>query len=349
MESSSCITPYLRCSISGPKSLDSRDATVQVENGAKTQPPSFQLLPGGIRNAEEVTAMRLEISWNQQKRPVELADGAHTAGGNPDDGVFLEGLPHGLLKLQVEGERLTVISQRSVRIGEARFPPRVPRLLLEGEELHLPNGVVLHRVVDEKRRDSRKLVATAFVAQGLLSGHLSPGDTRAATLTCVTGLDQGRVFPIPFDDNEIGRADDATIRIRDRAVSRRHARLVRDGRDFVLCLVSSSMNGILVNGRLVRKKSVVLKTGDVIEMGRTLLRFHGPERAPEEITIVQPALPVADSSGADMAAAVSEHHATEELPPLKAAHTSSIGLEVLLLTASVLICVGVGTAVWAFL
>ena len=48
-------------------------------------------------------------------------------------------------------------------------------------------------------------MATAFVAQELLSGDLHAEDTRAATFTCVTGLDAGRVFPIPFDDNIIGR------------------------------------------------------------------------------------------------------------------------------------------------
>ena len=133
-------------------------------------------------------------------------------------------------------------------------------------------------------------MGTAFVAQELLSGELSAEDTRAATFTCVTGLDQGRVFPIPFDNNVIGRADEAAIRIRDRAVSRAHARLMRIGREYVLQLVTSSMNGVYVNGLLL-KKNTTLKTGDVVEVGQTILRFDSSERAPEERTavVVEPA------------------------------------------------------------
>ena len=116
-------------------------------------------------------------------------------------------------------------------------------------------------------------------------------DTRAATFTCVTGLDHGRVFPIAFDDNVIGRADDAAIRIRDRAVSRHHVRVVHEERKYVLKLVVSSMNGVYVNGLLL-KKDTVLKTGDVVEVGQTILRFDASERAPEERTVVVGPVPV---------------------------------------------------------
>jgi hypothetical protein len=231
--------------------------------------------------------MRIDLIWNGETTPVDLADGLVVVGGSPADGICIEGLPHHLLTLRLEGRHLSVTAQRSVRVGDALFPARVARLLVEGEDLALPNDVVIRRVMDPKKRDSRKLVGTAFVAQELLSGELSPQDTRAATFTCVTGLDRGRVFPIPFEDNFIGRADDAAIRIRDRAVSRRHARLVREGRDYVLQLVSSSMNGIYVNGLLLKKDSP-LKTGDVVEVGQTILRFDAAERAPEERTVQAP-------------------------------------------------------------
>jgi hypothetical protein len=229
--------------------------------------------------------MRIDILWNDLTTTVDLADGLATVGGGADDGICLEGLPAGLLTLRMEANQLSVTAKRSVRVGEAVFPARVARLLVEGEDLQLPNDIVIRRVVDQKKRDSRKFVATAFVAQELLSGDLNTEDTRAATLTCVTGLDRGRVFPIPFEDNVIGRADDAAIRIRDRAVSRHHVRLVREGRDYVLKLVVSSMNGVYVNGLLL-KRDTVLNTGDVVEVGQTILRFDNSERAPEERTMV---------------------------------------------------------------
>lgn len=231
--------------------------------------------------------MRIDIIWNGETTQVDLLDGLVTVGGGEGDGICIEGLPHALLTLELEGDQLSVTAQRSVRIGQALFPARVPRLLIEGEDLKLPNDVVLRRALDEKKRESRRLVGTAFVAQELLSGELAPQDTRAATFTCVTGLDQGRTFPIPFEENFIGRADDAAIRIRDRAVSRKHARLVRQRKEFVLQPISSSMNGVYVNGRLL-KADAVLKTGDVVEVGQTVLRFDMSERAPEERTYVEP-------------------------------------------------------------
>jgi hypothetical protein len=232
--------------------------------------------------------MRIDIIWNQDTTEVDLADGLVTLGGGVDDSICIAGLPHALIALELEGAELRVTAQRSIRIGNALFPARVPRLLIEGEDLKLPNDVVLRRVADPKKRESRKLMATAFVAHELLSGgEIAPQDTRAATLTCVTGFDQGRTFPIPFDENFIGRADDASIRIRDRAVSRRHARLFRQKRDFVIEPLSSSMNGAYINGKLL-KGCTTLKTGDVIEVGQTVLRFDAAERAPEERTFVEP-------------------------------------------------------------
>jgi pSer/pThr/pTyr-binding forkhead associated (FHA) protein len=91
---------------------------------------------------------------------------------------------------------------------------------------------------------------------------------------------------VPFDDNTIGRGDDAPIRIRDRAVSRSHARLFRTSRTWFIEPVTSSMNGAYVNGLLL-KKSKALRTGDTIELGHTVLRFDEPERAPEECTKVE--------------------------------------------------------------
>lgn len=230
--------------------------------------------------------MRIEIIWNEDTTKLDLADGCVTVGGSTKDGIFIEGLPHALLTFTVEGESLSVLSQRSVRIGEALFPARIPRLVLEGEELKLPNDVIVRRVEDTKKRDTRKTIGTAFVAKELLAtGEIELQATRAASLTCVTGFDQGRTFPIAFEHNIIGRADDAQIRVRDRAVSRQHAVLKRKNGDYVLEPVISAMNGAYVNGTLVRR-STTLKTGDTIEVGHTVLRFDGAERAPEERTVV---------------------------------------------------------------
>jgi hypothetical protein len=150
---------------------------------------------------------------------------------------------------------------------------------------------VLRRVTDAAaRRESRKVVETAFVAKELLgAGDLAIEQTRAATLTCVTGHDQGVVFPIAFAECVIGRADDADVRVRDRAASRRHATLIREGQQYHLKELSST-NGVFVNGLRVRGSREV-KSGDVIELGQTMLRFDAHERAPREVTHVPPASP----------------------------------------------------------
>lgn len=228
--------------------------------------------------------MRLDLVWNQETLPIDLTEGCITVGGSATDDIQLEGLPHALLTLACEGSKVTVMAQRSVRVGETLFPARVPRLLLEGEDLKLPNDVVLRRVIDAKRRDSRRQMATAFVAKGLLEGDVAASETKAATLTCVTGLDRGRVYPIAFEENVIGRADDAPIRIKDRSVSRQHALLVRKGERFVLQVIESAMNGIYVNGLLL-KNDRELKTGDTVELGQTILRFEG---APERTVVSRP-------------------------------------------------------------
>lgn len=231
--------------------------------------------------------MRIDIIWNDETTAIDLADGVVSVGGAPGDGIHIAGLPHSLLKLKLEGASLSVTALRSIRIGNALFPARVPRLLVEGEDLKLPNDVVIRRVVDEKKQESRKTVGTAFVAQELLNGsELDMQQTRAATFVCVTGLDQGRVFTVPFDENVIGRADEAAIRVRDRAVSRRQAMVVRSGRDYAIRPVSSAMNGAFLNGKLIKKEHL-LKTGDIVEVGQTVLRFENAARGPEERTVVE--------------------------------------------------------------
>jgi hypothetical protein len=234
--------------------------------------------------------MRLEIAFQDDVMPVDLLDGRVTVGGGPKDDIRLEGLPHGLLTLTLENGQVQVRAIRSLRIGNALFPAHVPRLVVPGEELKLPNDVILRQPVDAQRRESRKLAGTAFVAKELLSGDVQPEDTRAATFTCVTGYDKGLTFPIATTTCSIGRADDAQVRLRDRAVSRQHARLFRRGAQWFIKPLSD-MNGTFLNG-LRLKTEQPIQHGDVLELGQSMLRFGGPERAPDE----QPAPSTRDSA-----------------------------------------------------
>lgn len=70
---------------------------------------------------------------------------------------------------------------------------------------------------------------------------------------------------------EIGRSEECDIPLpKDESVSRVHARLDRDGENWVLVDLDST-NGTYLNGERIRESK--LKNGDVIEIGDTKLRF----------------------------------------------------------------------------
>jgi hypothetical protein len=229
--------------------------------------------------------MILDIIWNGETTPVDLIDGAATVGGGAKDDIKLEGLPVKLLTLEVDGPRLSIKSIRPLRVGNQLFPAHVPRLVMPGEAMTLPNDVVVRRPEDEASKERRKNKSTDFLARELLSGDLSALESRAATLTCVAGANEGHVYPIAFLDTSIGRADDVDIRLHDRSVSRRHARVIHRGLSYFVEDLGTT-NAIFVNGQKL-KSARQLSTGDVIELGHTMLRFEEGERAPEERTVIQ--------------------------------------------------------------
>lgn len=265
--------------------------------------------------------MLLDIIWNGETTPVDLIDGAVTVGGGVKDDIKLDGLPVKLLTLEVDGTRLSIKSIRPLRVGNQLFPAHVPRLVLPGESMTLPNDVVVRRPDDEASKERRKNKSTDFLARELLSGDLGPLESRAATLTCVTGANEGHVYPIAFLDTSIGRADDVDIRLHDRSVSRRHARIIHRGLSYFV-EDAGTTNGIYVNGQKV-KRAQQLNTGDVLELGHTMLRFEEGERAPEERTVIQkmpeapPKQPLAEPpSNVQVAPDVAELPSPSATPPM---------------------------------
>ncbi len=231
--------------------------------------------------------MRLDLEWPSEHLALDLADGVVTVGGSPDDGIQLAGLPAALLTLTLEGPSMVVTARQTVKVGGVACPSHVPRLVLEGETVELPEGYRLHRPLERK---TRQQVGTALVAKALLQGAPVPAaHSRAATLTCVTGVDVGTTYPLALAKTTIGRAA-VDLRLRDRAVSRTHAQITRHGQDFIV-ESRASTNGLFVNGHAVRKARR-LKTGDVLELGQTLLRFDGPEHVFDELTVSIAAEPV---------------------------------------------------------
>jgi two-component system cell cycle response regulator len=97
-----------------------------------------------------------------------------------------------------------------------------------------------------------------------------------AHLIVLAGTSLGQMFRVEQSETVIGRGADASIRIEDDGVSRKHARVVQQG-DQVWIEDLESANGTFVNdGRVDRH---LLRDGDKIQMGSTtILKFtYGDE------------------------------------------------------------------------
>ncbi len=131
------------------------------------------------------------------------------------------------------------------------FLARLPRLVVAGEVVELGSRISLRQVPPVRRN-----AGTATIMRELMRGELNVEHTRASTLTCLTGSDAGNVLPLAFDTMVLGRGDDCTIQVRDRAVSRRHARLVQ--REAGMWLEDlRGANGTYVNGPRVLRKTML--------------------------------------------------------------------------------------------
>ncbi len=271
--------------------------------------------------------MKLEIVSGGEPTTLDLPDGVITLGGADTDGVQLQGLPARLVELRIEADRLMVVSSDTLTIDQVLSPPGVPRLVLAGEVIELTPGIQLTQLPPAELNGP---AGTAAVLRSLLGDAPEPEDVRCASLTCLTGLDVGRRFPIAGAVADIGRGDQVHVRVRDRAVSRRHAR-IRKIVDGYLLEDCSSPNGVYLNGvRLAG--STPLVDGAVIELGHSILRFKAPwtpappERQPEP----QPA-PVSPEPQGDAAA-------PEGTPPTETDPLPARGLRLRVDIA--LICVG---------
>jgi hypothetical protein len=84
-------------------------------------------------------------------------------------------------------------------------------------------------------------------------------------------LGDGRRFPLAGATLTIGRATDATVRVTDTSVSRRHAEIRPAGGGWTIVDLGST-NGTRVNGSPVTERT--LQDGDTITVGDATLRFE---------------------------------------------------------------------------
>ncbi|MEM7476664.1 MAG: ATP-binding protein [Planctomycetota bacterium] len=94
-----------------------------------------------------------------------------------------------------------------------------------------------------------------------------------ASFYVIRGKDNGQHFAIRGANATVGREATNQIQLRDNEVSRKHARIIRTGGSNYELLDNKSSNGTFVNGR--RITSHALRSGDRIQIGRTLMIFTG--------------------------------------------------------------------------
>jgi pSer/pThr/pTyr-binding forkhead associated (FHA) protein len=100
------------------------------------------------------------------------------------------------------------------------------------------------------------------------------------------------VVPLVRDDYAIGRAEENTVRLTERNISRRHARLTRQTERWLL-LDLTSYNGCFVNGQRVSTEHEILH-GDLVQLGDYRLQVMDDtvsEPAPFDRAVTMPAAP----------------------------------------------------------
>lgn len=231
-------------------------------------------------------AMELLIERNGGFDPLPLADGEHLLGS-------AYGVPPELaLCLFVEGGRLSIEAAAPVRVGGVLLPGRLRRLVMPGEPIEPVPGCVF-RVRPEPPTSAP---ATRAVVRTLLEPGAAPA---AASLVSLTGMDAGRVLPLADRPSLLGRGEGADFRLRDRAISRLHARISPLAEGHAIEDLGTA-NGVYVNGARVHGPHL-LEDGALVELGQTLLRYSAgrpPHRASQAASPTPVPLPARPDGGA---------------------------------------------------
>ncbi len=205
-----------------------------------------------------------------------LSPGPFHLGGGPDDDWNVAGLPSRGVRLELEDGAVTVEVSAEVQVHGENLLPGRRRLLLPEERISWGPGSWLTLRAAEP--SPVPFTHTAQLVRGLLRGEAVDLGVAALALVALTGRDLGRTFFLtePGDGGawELGRGEDVAVRLRDRSVSRRHARLSH--RDGLLWLEDlGGPNGVTLNGQAVAGP-IQLLDGDVVGLGYTRLKYRAP-------------------------------------------------------------------------
>jgi pSer/pThr/pTyr-binding forkhead associated (FHA) protein len=177
----------------------------------------------------------------------------------------------------------------TIRLTDRNVSRRHARLLRSNgrfvvEDLDSYNGVRINgeplakpRSVSDGDRitigDYQLSLRSDHVATAVEADHEAEEPPGHARLVMLSPPNPGQEFALDEPELVIGRTDENAIVINHRSISRSHAKVVSsDGQCRLLDLESA--NGVRVNGEDF--VDVVLKTGDLVELGTVRLRFVAP-------------------------------------------------------------------------
>src|SRR5581483_3876072 len=124
-------------------------------------------------------------------------------------------------------------------------------------------------IVTEEEQEAARRTGTLIVQT---SGGGQP------KLLVTAGPQEGQEFPMIQDVMTVGRATQDTawdIALQDRAISRPHCRFSKKPEGWTIMDLGSA-NGTLLNGTPVTADPRLLKDGDVVAVGETMLLFRVP-------------------------------------------------------------------------
>jgi len=123
------------------------------------------------------------------------------------------------------------------------------------------------------------------------------------TLRVLDGADRGKVFENVPTPVTVGREEGNSIQLNDERVSRFHLKIQEDQEKLVLTDLQST-NGTKVNGESVQLW--ILRYGDVVSIGRTLLLFGSREEIAQRLAMLR---------GADLSEGVGLEEEEDESTP----------------------------------
>ena len=135
------------------------------------------------------------------------------------------------------------------------------------------------RVEPDEQERNYAAARQSGTADGPVGPHTAmlPGQRRRpkvqapASLVLVQGGQPIRSWPLATPELTIGRAEQSDIPLADPGVSRNHARVVREGDDFIVEDLRST-NGTEVNGQPIRRRR--LANGDLLKLASSTLQFR---------------------------------------------------------------------------